>query len=104
MSAESLNADVSTDSDDDSKETIRSCQPSRFCHFAPSPYPVYVANVFYFMTVGINTVALEAVLYNKLCYQKYKDINLCSNSTFTKNHPILQVCVGEVSEKNYLAS
>ena len=73
---------------------VREHRPKRkfLCwSFTPSPYPIYIANTLYFIPMSINVVAFEAVLYNKLCYMKYENVSLCTNTSFTANHPQLQV-------------
>lgn len=68
------------------------------CYEIPaSPHPMYIANVFSFLVAVVNHVAFDAMLYNKLCYARYSNNTLCSNTTFTKNHPDLQVSVGFVT-------
>lgn len=67
-------------------------QSWKCCQFSPSAYTMYVANLLFFVTMGINKLmVLDSVIYNKLCYIKYKNMTLCTNSTFTSNHPALQV-------------
>lgn len=61
------------------------------CHIPVSPWPVYATAALFFLTLSINETTLNATLYNKVCYQKYQDIELCSNKTFTQSHPELQV-------------
>lgn len=65
--------------------------PARLFHFAPGPYAMYLATTFYFVPLAINMVAFQSVIYNKLCYVKFKNASLCTNSTFTTSHPALQV-------------
>ena len=61
------------------------------CKIPASPWPVYIVAVLYFLPISINETTLNSVLYNKLCYEKYYDTELCSNKTFTQTHPELQV-------------
>lgn len=56
-----------------------------------TPIPVCVAALLYFIPRGMNGVTLDSILYNKLCYMKYHNLSLCSNSTFSKSHTDLQV-------------
>ena len=59
----------------------------------PSPYPVYLSIILVFITSSINTMLVsESVIYNKVCYEKLENVTLCSNLTFSKDHPLLQVC------------
>ena len=74
-----------------SDPTIKTSRSGRCCNIPVSPYPMYIANVLYFMPVVINNVVSNAIIYNKLCFNKYQNISLCTNSTFTKNHAELQV-------------
>ena len=53
--------------------------------------PVCLAALLYFIPRGINSVTLDSILYNKLCYMKYNNLSLCSNTTFSQNHTDLQV-------------
>ena len=61
------------------------------CHIPVSPWPVYIVSILFFLPASINDINLNSLLYNKLCYQKYQDLELCSNKTFTQSHPDLQV-------------
>lgn len=61
------------------------------CRVTISPYPVYLGILLYFIPYSINRLTLESITYNKLCYIKYENISLCTDSTFTKGHPDLQV-------------
>ena len=58
----------------------------------PSPYPVYISILFVFISNSINIMLVsESVIYNKVCYQIFENLTLCSNTTFSRSHPLLQV-------------
>ena len=87
---ETINSSLSTD--DSTSDITTADQSGRCCKFPPSAYPVYLANVFHYVPIEISKLmVLDTVIYNKLCFMKYKNISLCTNSTFTTNHPALQV-------------
>ncbi|XP_067933863.1 lysosomal proton-coupled steroid conjugate and bile acid symporter SLC46A3-like [Watersipora subatra] len=79
--------------------TVKNMKTPSCCKIQPSPYPMLVANVFFFIPFAINLVVFESMLYNKLCYKKYHDVTLCTNATFTGSHPELQE--EEVKWANY---
>ena len=59
----------------------------------PTTYPIYVTVLLLFVTNSINTMLVsESVLYNKVCYDKFENLTLCTNSTFSRHHPLVQVC------------
>lgn len=58
-----------------------------------TPYPIYAIFIFYFFINILNMLAVSDLMYAKVCSRHYKDLSLCSNSTFTKAHPELQVRV-----------
>jgi len=64
---------------------------SLFCNFAPSPYPVYVCNLLFFIPYAVNLICLDAVLFNKICYFQYKNQTQCADPDFSVLHPELQV-------------
>jgi len=72
------------------------------CHFPPSPYPMYLANVFCIAAYYINSLLLQDLLYNKICYQKFQNLSLCTDSTFSTKHPELQVRI--TWKRNYVDS
>jgi len=57
-----------------------------------SPYPIYIVSLLFYLGDAIGTnIVLEAVVYNKVCYSHFANVSLCTNATFSKNHPDLQV-------------
>ena len=99
----SVNASSSSSSSSDSSESSTSNEShgdkTRFslCRIPASPWPVFVTVVLFFTAVAINLVTIESVLYNKLCYQHFHNLTLCSNKTFTASHPDLQVCTSKLN-------
>ena len=97
----SVNASSSLSSSSDSSESSTSNEShgdkTRYslCRIPASPWPVFVTVVLFFTAVAINLVTIESVLYNKLCYQHFHNLTLCSNKTFTASHPDLQVCTSK---------
>ena len=69
------------------------------CHIPVSPWPVYIVSILFFLPASINDINLNSLLYNKLCYQNYQDLELCSNKTFTQSHPDLQVFIIQTLNK-----
>ena len=66
---------------------------SSCCRFRPSPYPLYISVGFFFLSYSISSqLVSESVIYNKVCFDHFANVSLCSNTTFSKNHPLLQVC------------
>jgi len=65
---------------------------SLFCNFSPSPYPVYVCNLLFFIPCAVNLICLDSVLFNKICYFQYKNQTQCADPDFSVLHPELQVC------------
>ena len=99
----SVNASSSLSSSSDSSESSTSNEShgdkTRYslCRIPASPWPVFVTVVLFFTAVAINLVTIESVLYNKLCYQHFHNLTLCSNKTFTASHPDLQVCTSKLN-------
>lgn len=76
-----------TTSHDPQQQNVTSCIGLR-----PTAYPIYVTLLLLFVTNSINTTLVsESVIYNKVCYQTFTNLTLCTNTTFTRHHPLLQV-------------
>lgn len=84
-----------SDSHDEHKPLIPenelSSKRSSWYTLTHSPYPVYLTMMLYFAPLGMNNVTMNSLMYNKLCYIKFNNLTLCTNSDFTHGHPALQV-------------
>ena len=87
----SVNADSQDYTQPSSQSSSEVSTSKPCCRIPVSPWPVYIVAILYFLPTSINEITLNSVLYNKLCHQKYQDLDLCSNKTFTQSHPDLQV-------------
>lgn len=81
----------STDISSSSTSATSISSHTNFCRVPVSPWPVIVTCMLFLVPIAINSTSLDTLLYNKLCYQRFHDLQLCSNKTFTTTHPDLQV-------------
>lgn len=88
-------SDVTTSEEDQGSSLLTSSDDmsiiNKFCRISVSPWPIYIIATLFIMPESINGTTLNSILYNKLCFGMYQDIELCSNKTFTQSHPDLQV-------------
>lgn len=53
--------------------------------------PIFITNICVFTVYSAAETVQSSAVYNNVCYNKYRNLTLCTNTSFTKHHDALQV-------------